>query len=470
MSTATIQLLAQPRRWILLVVVAVLSTTTALIAGSAPAGALDPGEVGVPAPVRGLPICQTIPDPDVGGCFEKSDYFSVSASGSVDASGVTTVQIVPTISACSTLDWPVGWTPSSCYSGVKIAQNTGLRCLWLDDATGDLSGCPSLYRGDHRSLSAQFTREQVRNIWSGNNTRVPNCSVEANFNAFYLGGTGPTTTHPDLPNLRWATLGPQALTCELTLDGPTPDNLMGASWLFISARLEVQHAGQGNLGTWEIAEGYVSINGFLGPDAPGPTTQGPAGPNIPGTDPEPVGPFTDIPAGSFARADVKLIYDLGITKGVSATQYGPQSDVTREQMAAFLARLWRVVGETCPSDPAPFTDTGGSFAEADAACIYALGITTGTSATTFEPGGKVTREQMAAFLARLWRALGNTCPNNGTLFTDIASSFAKADIECIWALGITKGTSTFTFSPGDPVTREQMAAFLARTYRLVMGL
>ena len=38
-------------------------------------------------------------------------------------------------------------------------------------------------------------------------------------------------------------------------------------------------------------------------------------------------------------------------------------------------------------------------------CIYGLGITTGTSADTYSPQNNVTRGQMAAFLARLWEAL-----------------------------------------------------------------
>ncbi len=112
-----------------------------------------------------------------------------------------------------------------------------------------------------------------------------------------------------------------------------------------------------------------------------------------------MGPFTDIPTGSFARADIELIYDLGITKGIAPDSYGPSDRVTREQMAAFLARLWRALGNTCPDDPSPFTDMVNSFAVDDVACIFALGITTGTSPTTFTPAGSVTREQMAAFLA-----------------------------------------------------------------------
>ncbi len=59
----------------------------------------------------------------------------------------------------------------------------------------------------------------------------------------------------------------------------------------------------------------------------------------------------------------------------------------------------------CDTSPTPFTDVAASsFAFDDVVCIYRLDITTGTSPTTYGPGGYVTREQMAAFLARLWRA------------------------------------------------------------------
>ncbi|MDE0600509.1 MAG: S-layer homology domain-containing protein [bacterium] len=42
-----------------------------------------------------------------------------------------------------------------------------------------------------------------------------------------------------------------------------------------------------------------------------------------------------------------------------------------------------------------------------------------------------------------------------------------ADIDCIFYYGITEGTSSTTYSPDDPVTREQMALFLARLAGLV---
>ena len=125
------------------------------------------------------------------------------------------------------------------------------------------------------------------------------------------------------------------------------------------------------------------------------------------------------------------------------------------------------VFDPCPSGGHPFTDVAvSSFAFVDIGCIFQLGITTGTSASTYGPSQTVTREQMGAFLARLWRALGNECPSGGHPFTDVAvSSFAFVDIGCIFQLGITTGTSASTYGPSQTVTREQMGAFLARLAR-----
>ena len=185
--------------------------------------------------------------------------------------------------------------------------------------------------------------------------------------------------------------------------------------------------------------------------------------------PDPVLPFGDV-ASSFALADIGCIFGLGITTGTSATTFDPIDPVTREQMAAFLARLWRALGLVCPDPVLPFGDVASSFALADIGCIFGLGITTGTSATTFDPIDPVTREQMAAFLARLWRALGLVCPDPVLPFGDVASSFALADIGCIFGLGITTGTSATTFDPIDPVTREQLAAFIARFLRALQTI
>jgi hypothetical protein len=182
-------------------------------------------------------------------------------------------------------------------------------------------------------------------------------------------------------------------------------------------------------------------------------------------------PFTDLPSSSFAYDSVGCIRLLGITTGTSPTNYSPDQDVTREQMAAFIGRLWRALGQTCASPATPFTDVASSsFAFGDVACIFDLGVTTGVTATAYGPDGSVTREQMAAFLGRLWRALGNECSSEPAPFTDVAaSSFAFADVACIFHLDITTGTSATTYDPSANVSREQMAAFIERFWRAAIS-
>ena len=160
---------------------------------------------------------------------------------------------------------------------------------------------------------------------------------------------------------------------------------------------------------------------------------------------------------------------LEVTKGTSETTYSPGQAVTREQMAAFIARLYKAITkEPAPLSETPFTDVAPtSFAYDDISRVFGLGITKGTSPTTYSPQQTVTREQMAAFIARLYKAITKEpAPLSETPFTDVApTSFAYDDIGRIFGLGITKGTSPTTYSPQQTVTREQMAAFIARLYR-----
>ena len=120
----------------------------------------------------------------------------------------------------------------------------------------------------------------------------------------------------------------------------------------------------------------------------------------------------------------------------------------------------------------PFVDVSESSPEAQAiACIYALGITTGTTPTTYSPANNVTRAQMASFLARLYKATtGTEAPITDTPFVDVLeSSSAYNDIGRIYGLGITTGTTPTTYSPANNVTRAQMASFLARLYKATTG-
>ena len=180
--------------------------------------------------------------------------------------------------------------------------------------------------------------------------------------------------------------------------------------------------------------------------------------------------FTDL--GGFSvdvvdAANCLAFYE--ITKGTSATTYGPSANVSRWQMALFLTRQAVDHGVTLPSGADQgFTDLTGLSAEAVTAVnqLAQLNITKGTSATTFDPNGNVGRWQMALFITRLVTGAGITLPSGADQgFTDISGLAAETQtaINQTAQLAISKGTSATTFDPTGLVTRAQMALFLTRT-------
>ena len=110
----------------------------------------------------------------------------------------------------------------------------------------------------------------------------------------------------------------------------------------------------------------------------------------------------------------------------------------------------------------PFTDIANHLFEAEITWLYQRGITTGCGTNVFCPDAAVTREQMASFLARALALPGPI----GDYFVDDAGSPHEADINRVKEAGITLGCGAYLFCPDDPITREQMASFLARALAL----
>ena len=117
-----------------------------------------------------------------------------------------------------------------------------------------------------------------------------------------------------------------------------------------------------------------------------------------------------------------------------------------------------------PYTPNPFTDVpaGEWYAEP---VLWALenNITTGASATSFNPNGQCQRAQVVTFLHR---AAENPEPSSvKNPFTDVKSSdfFYKP---VLWAVekGITNGISATAFGPTSPCNRAQVVTFLYRAY------
>ncbi|HEY8171039.1 MAG TPA: S-layer homology domain-containing protein [Candidatus Limnocylindria bacterium] len=172
-------------------------------------------------------------------------------------------------------------------------------------------------------------------------------------------------------------------------------------------------------------------------------------------DAAPSAPFSDI-GGSKFFGDILWLVDEDITSGCSATRFCPDGRVTRAQMASFIARALHL-GATSHDY---FRDDDGNKHETNINRFADEEITAGCDAHRYCPDGLVTRAQMATFLAR---AL-NLPPADHDYFSDDDGSSHEANINRIAEAGITGGCGGGHFCPDGIVTRGQMAAFLHRAF------
>jgi uncharacterized repeat protein (TIGR01451 family) len=171
-------------------------------------------------------------------------------------------------------------------------------------------------------------------------------------------------------------------------------------------------------------------------------------------------PFQDVNGNMFI-GDIEWAYEQGITFGCSSDPplFCPKAPVTREQMASFLVRALDLPP---PSDDY-FFDDEGSIHEADINSLFEANITTGCGKFQYCPTMVVPREQMASFLVRGFEIAG---PATGEHFTDDEASVHEGDINILFEAGVTTGCGGTNFCPSNPVTREQMVAFIHRAYVL----
>ena len=80
--------------------------------------------------------------------------------------------------------------------------------------------------------------------------------------------------------------------------------------------------------------------------------------------------------------------------------------LNRAEAMTLLARIWRLAGNDCPEEaPNPFTDVADDSVHRDGiVCMHAVGVTAGTSSTTFSPARLLTRAQVAVLAARFYDA------------------------------------------------------------------
>ncbi len=179
-------------------------------------------------------------------------------------------------------------------------------------------------------------------------------------------------------------------------------------------------------------------------------------------------------ASDWAQAELAKADELGLIpeslKGANLAE-----DITRAEFAAVSVKAYEVLANTkaLPVVNNPFTDTK----DAEVLKAYNVGITTGVSATEFQPDALLNREQAATMLTRVFKRAtldGWTIQTDGqfaltyekpALFADDAdiSDWAKESVYFMAANNIINGVGDNKFAPKNITSEEEATGYANAT-------
>ena len=190
-----------------------------------------------------------------------------------------------------------------------------------------------------------------------------------------------------------------------------------------------------------------------------------------------------------AATSGELVSELLRTVRRSPALSGKVASRGELDVLAFLSALDRPV---CGTDlpPSRFQDVRrDSVHVSNIDCVSYYRVARGVTSTQFLPERRITRGEMASFLARSLQAAGinlatlaaqgpeladdpaadDASGSNARAFPDIEGTTHADAIEAIAAAGIAQGRTDGTYGPNERVPRGQMATFLVRTVALLTG-
>ena len=176
-------------------------------------------------------------------------------------------------------------------------------------------------------------------------------------------------------------------------------------------------------------------------------------------------PFTDVRPDDWFYEAVMFVYQNGLMEGTGDTVFAPGMTTTRSMLATLLYRL---EGEPAVTGGSAFTDVADSAWYADAVSWAAEnGIVGGYGGGLFGPEDNITREQLATILYRYAQAKGHDVSvgedTNILSYTDALeiSEYAIPAMQWACGAGIIQGNGGYLNPQGD-ATRAEIATMLMR--------
>ena len=175
----------------------------------------------------------------------------------------------------------------------------------------------------------------------------------------------------------------------------------------------------------------------------------------------PVAPKFEDCIGHWASEDIQFMYEKGYVNGTDDTTFAPDADVTRAEFAAMAVRI---LGLENVSYEGSFEDVAKDEWYADVVeTAYKSGIILGSEGH-FRPNDRITREEMAVILMRVYAMNNEYTAEGEATFTDSAeiSHWAAESIASACRLGLVTGMDDGSFAPLSSTTRAQAATVFKR--------
>ena len=176
---------------------------------------------------------------------------------------------------------------------------------------------------------------------------------------------------------------------------------------------------------------------------------------------DPCSQYTDVKRDAWYHEAIDYAIVHKLFNGTSETTMSPEANMTR---AMLVTVLWRWNNSPEVNGPVPFKDAKTS-AYYYKALVWAVknNVINGTSPTTFSPDDPITREQLVTILYRLFKIEGKESTDI-SMFKDAGkiSNYARKATEWAYSVGLITGTSPTTLDPQGHATRAQVATMLMR--------
>lgn len=171
--------------------------------------------------------------------------------------------------------------------------------------------------------------------------------------------------------------------------------------------------------------------------------------------------FDDVKANQWFTQTVADAFEMGLVKGMSATEFSPYGDVTVAEAVTMAARIHKIY----TSGTEDFSSNGGMWYQVYLDYAYENGVISRAYYNS-DVSQKATRAQFAEIFASAMDDKGlypiSTVADNAIPDVKMTATYAN-DVYKLYRAGILAGNDTLgTFSPNTYITRAEASAILAR--------